>query len=346
MVFDPAAGALKCSYCGTAQAVSRAVNEGVTEIPFELYADRSSQVKLSPQALEITCASCGSTMQCEPAEMSGDCPFCAAKFVTQAKAADPLVAPNGVLPFAMPRQQASASVSQWLHGLWFAPGDLKKVAKPEGINGMYVPFWTYDAHAESVYQGKRGDYYYVTETVWTTNSKGERVQVQQQVRKTRWQYAEGRVSNSFDDVLIPATRSIDPKRLAKLEPWDLEKTQPYDPGFLPGFKAQRYQVELPEGLDAAKQVMQHTIHYSVCQDIGGDEQQVDRVDTDWSAITFKHLMLPVWLGAYRFQGKVFQVVINARTGEVQGERPYSVGKIVALILVILFVIWVLSVISN
>jgi len=40
-----------------------------------------------------------------------------------------------------------------------------------------------------------------------------------------------------------------------------------------------------------------------------------------AAVTFLHLLLPVWIGAYRFQAKVYQVLVNARTGEVQGERP-------------------------
>jgi hypothetical protein len=60
-------------------------------------------------------------------------------------------------------------------------------------------------------------------------------------------------------------------------------------------------------------------------------------------ITFKHILLPVWIGAYRFQGKVFQVVVNARTNEVKGERPYSGGKIFLLVAaIIIFLIIVAS----
>ena len=61
---------------------------------------------------------------------------------------------------------------------------------------------------------------------------------------------------------------------------------------------------------------------------------------------FRHLLLPVWIGAYRFQDKVYQLVVNARTGEVQGERPYSAIKIVLLVVMVLAVILVLVLLAK
>jgi hypothetical protein len=145
--------------------------------------------------------------------------------------------------------------------------------------------------------------------------------------------------------LVPATKSVNETRLNALEPWDLPALCAYDPEYLAGFKAQRYQVDLPSGFEKAKVVMENVISQDVRRDIGGDEQRIDRVQTTTSNETVKHLLLPVWIGAYRFQGKVFQVVVNARTGEVQGERPYSAMKITLLvlgILILILVLWVLS----
>jgi hypothetical protein len=114
---------------------------------------------------------------------------------------------------------------------------------------------------------------------------------------------------------------------------------------LAGFKAQRYQVELADGFEKAKEVMGAEIQEVVRKDIGGDEQRIYRIQTEYSAETFRHLLLPVWIGAYRFQGKVYQVLVNARTGDVQGERPYSVIKITLLsaaILLVVIVLWLLA----
>ena len=46
-------------------------------------------------------------------------------------------------------------------------------------------------------------------------------------------------------------------------------------------------------------------------------------DTNYHALTYKHLLLPVWMLAYRYGKKTYRVVVNAGTGEVQGGRPWS-----------------------
>lgn len=146
----------------------------------------------------------------------------------------------------------------------------------------------------------------------------------------------------MDDILVPATTSVSRPRLTSLEPWDLGALKPYEPAFLSGFKAQRYQVELPEGFEEAKVIMSSIIEQDVREDIGGDEQRIDSISTSYSAVTFKHILLPVYIGAYRFREKVYQVMVNARTGEVQGDRPYSFWKIFFFVLFLIVVIVVIA----
>ena len=155
------------------------------------------------------------------------------------------------------------------------------------------------------------------------------------MRRTRWYSASGTVARWFDDLLIAASKSVSPERLATLEPWDVVELKPYQPAYLAGHKAQRYQLELGDGFEQAKAIMAPEIESDTRQDIGGDEQRVHQIATAYSGITFKHLLLPVWISAYRFQTKVYQVLVNARTGEVQGERPYSLLKIVGFVVLLL-----------
>ena len=112
-----------------------------------------------------------------------------------------------------------------------------------------------------------------------------------------------------------------------LEPWDLSALEPYRPEFLAGFRAEGYQVQLAEGFTEARHYMDRMIERDVKFDIGGDRQRIHNIDTDISAITFKHVLLPVWLAAYKYRGKSYRFVVNGRTGRVQGERPWSVWKI-------------------
>ena len=81
--------------------------------------------------------------------------------------------------------------------------------------------------------------------------------------------------------------------------------------------------------------MDARIRVLVCRDIGGDEQRIHSVKTQHDNVTFKHILLPVWISAYRYQNQVYRFLVNARTGEVQGERPYSWVKITLLVLAIL-----------
>jgi DNA-directed RNA polymerase subunit RPC12/RpoP len=272
LLFEPKDGFLTCPYCGHKEAVA-ASNEPLEEQSFEQHLQiRPEQMAtLAAGALEVQCQSCGAKSIFRPPEVAGTCEFCGVQIVAQPKSADPILTPGGVLPFAVTQQQATSELRQWLSTRWFAPNGLKHFAQPDAIHGVYLPFWTYDTDTTTHYEGHRGEYYYVTETYTERDSQGREVQRTRQVRHTRWYPASGIVTGSFDDVLIPATLSLSAERLTSLEPWDLEALRSYDPAFLSGFKAQRYQVDLAGGFERAKEVVAPAIEEKIRGDIGGDE---------------------------------------------------------------------------
>lgn len=165
-----------------------------------------------------------------------------------------------------------------------------------------------------------------------------------QVQRIRWTPVSGRVKRFFDDVLVLASRALPEQHTSDLTPWDLSRLEPYQPEYLAGFRAESYGVSLDEGMDQARAQMDRMIERDVRFDIGGDRQQVDRIDTDVSDVTFKHILLPVWSAAYRFRGKSYRFVVNGQTGKVSGERRWSALKLlvagVALALLIGVILWV------
>lgn len=336
LVYEPGTARMACPYCGRRVEIARSAAL-VEERPYlEFLRPRPEQLRqIAAGALEVPCSRCGAVVEFVPPEVAGECPFCGTQIVAQPKAADPMVAPEGVLPFGIAPERATAEIRRWLASRWFAPNALKRLARQESIAGVYLPFWTYDARTASDYRGERGEHYYVTERYTDRDSQGRSVTKTRQVRRTRWHAASGRVARDFDDVLVAATRNLSRGYLDALEPWDLERLTAYEPAYLSGFKAQRYQVELAEGFEIAKGVMERVIASDVRGAIGGDEQRVHEVRTAYSEVTFKHLLLPVYLGAYRFHEKSYQVMVNARTGEVTGDRPYSTVKIVLFVLMFL-----------
>jgi predicted RNA-binding Zn-ribbon protein involved in translation (DUF1610 family) len=339
--FHPGSAALKCPYCGAVEEVPETADR-VDEHCFEsaLARPRKPLGRLGPKA--VRCRGCGASS--ETTAVADACPFCGAATVPESDPEE-LIAPEAVLPFGFPRGKATDLFRGWLASRWFAPSDLKSLAAEDGIKGVYVPFWTFDCFARTFYTGQRGEYYYVTVTE-TVMVNGKPQMRTRQVRHTRWYPASGRVERTFDDVLVPAVKSLPADELAKLEPWDLGGLKPYAPEFVAGFLATRYETDLAHGFDAARAIMTETIREDCRRDIGGDEQRVDAMKTSWNAVTFKHVLLPVWSAAYAYRNRTWRVLINARTGEVIGQRPYSFAKIAGLVLLVAAVAAAIAVVAQ
>jgi len=334
LAFAPGVQSLQCSHCGTLNAIE-VRDEAIEELDLERFLAEQAGKEATLEVVTVRCGGCGASSTLEPHGVSGTCPFCGNPLVVASGTPRTLLKPRSLLPFAIDRKAALERLHHWLKGLWFAPFGFRKAhTSVDRFSGVYIPYWTFDARTESDYSGERGDAYYTAET-FTTQENGRAVTRTRQVRHIRWSPASGQVSVAFDDVLVLASHSLPDRHTAALEPWDLERLVPFDEAFLAGFRAEAYQVPLDQGFGQAREVMKAPIAQAVQRDIGGDEQRIHALDTRYSGITFKHILLPVWISAYRYQDRVFRFLVNGRTGEVQGERPYSAIKIALAVLALL-----------
>lgn len=322
MRFAPENGALACDHCGAHAPLDTGGAQPVRELDYRAALDAQLTHQDIVEARVSQCPNCGALVEFDESVHADECPYCATPVVTDT-GAHRQIKPRGLLPFALPESQAHDAMSDWLGRLWFAPNGLKAYArKGRKLDGIYVPYWTFDADTTSRYSGQRGDDYYVTRRV---THNGETKTIRE--RKTRWSRRSGQVARFFDDVLVLASHALPRKYTQGLEPWDLSEMEPYVPDYLAGFRSEAYSVTLDEGFTAARAHMDRVILRDVKFDIGGDRQQVHDVRTDVRAVTFKHILLPVWMAAYKYRGKSYRFVVNGRTGRVQGERPYSAWKI-------------------
>jgi DNA-directed RNA polymerase subunit RPC12/RpoP len=327
---------LRCPYCGYEQRLADTGRE-VREHSYDELATLPRKPAASVGAHVFACQKCGA--QTESDALSDRCQFCGAPLVIDSNAVEQ-IAPEAVLPFELDRDGARTALRGWVSSRWFAPSRLKKVTEAETTKGTYLPHWTFDCGTVSDYRGERGEYYWVTET-YTTTVNGQSQTQTRQVRKTRWHRANGTVQRDFDDVLVPATHHVSDDQLDKLAPWPLRDAAPYQPDYLAGYHTLRYDTEPETGLGTAKARMAPVIEQDCRRDIGGDEQRVHSIDTRYFNITYKLVLLPVWIAFYLYGGKTWQVFINGRTGQVVGQRPYSPVKITATVLAVLVTITVL-----
>ncbi|NAZ36535.1 primosomal protein N' (replication factor Y) - superfamily II helicase [Rubellimicrobium sp. CFH 75288] len=327
LVFAPGQTSLTCPFCGHVQEIPEAPeedrSEALREIDYRETVRRMERGAAFEETRVIACPTCGAQTEFPEGVKATTCPFCATPLVTAQTGTHRHVRPSALIPFALSEEEARAAMTRWLGSLWFAPNGLQDYArKGRRMDGVYVPYWTFDADTRTEYRGQRGDDYWVTRTVMRD---GKPVQVRE--RRTRWRSVRGRVARFFDDVLVLASHSLPKAHTDALEPWDLRALEPYRPDYLSGFMAEGYSVGLEEGFAEARAIMDRVIQADIRRDIGGDHQRITQAVTQFGDVTFKHVLLPVWVAAYRFRGRSFRFVVNGQTGKVQGERPYSPWKI-------------------
>lgn len=334
---------LACPFCGTGREIELDEFARVEEQDFHgvlarLSDHRGAQDDVAGDQHEIRCDGCGANVVFMGTLTSTRCPYCASPLQREnVHDAETRVKVDGVLPFRVEERVAADRLKTWLNSRWFAPNRFVELGVKEKFNGVYLPFWTYDAMTAVRYTGQRG------KTYWKETGVGKN---KRRVRRTRWYAASGRFERFFDDVLVCAAAGIKAELLRKLEPWPLEDCVTFNQHMLSGFFSRTYDVELEDGFDEGRKRIEAALRSDVRRRIGGDKQRIHTMETRFAAITYKHLLLPCWLYAFRYEEKVYHVMINAVTGEVQGERPWSWWKIAMILLIPLAIFAVVAAIGG
>jgi len=334
VVFHIGTQQLKCPYCGHQQELTVADDQELTEHDYEVELTRRleqhADLDETDGLKEVCCDACGGVVVFEGNLASTNCPYCASPIqLEHIHEIETRIKPDGVLPFKLDQKAARQSLDRWVKSLWFAPTDFRNRGIKGEFNGVYLPFWTFDSMTFVIYRGERGETYRTT----TGFGKNKRT-----VTKVRWYPATGQFQRFFDDVLVQACQKMSPKLVLGLEPWPLRDCLPFTREALAGYLARTYDVDLQSGYHIAKPRVDEAIRRDVIRRIGGDRQRVHNIHAEHTAITFKYLILPVWLLSYRYKDRVFHAMINAATGQVSAERPWSTWKIVLTVLTTLAVI--------
>jgi ribosomal protein S27E len=330
MTFDPARQKLYCEHCGSTAEVPAHQKAAIVE--HDLEAGLSRALRGLGAAVRTTrCQECGATVSFPETVTATACDFCGSSQVLAQEANRNLIRPESVVPFKVDGKQAAVRFREWLKRLWFRPSDLKARASVTEMTGVYVPYWTFDARVDSRWTADAGYTYYETEEYTENDAQGNPQTKTRQVQRVRWEPASGQRHDVFDDLLVCASRGLPDELARKLSTFDTAGLQPYDPAFLAGWKAEEYAVDLDEAWSRAVAQMESTQESRCAADVPGDTQRHLRVSNRFSDRTFKHVLLPVWLSAFRYGGKTFRFLVNGQTGEVVGKAPWSALKLALLI---------------
>lgn len=325
MHFNPENGKLKCPYCDSEKDILVEAKE-VVEHSLSKALDEGASSWTDEDIQCYNCSGCGAQIIFDAHTQAQFCNYCGSSHITLKKA-EHTIAPHYLVPFAVDEKKALGLFKEWISGKWFAPNDLKTAYKNNKLLGTYVPHWTYDAETFSYYTAQRGDYYYETKTR-TVDGKTETYQE----RHTRWTSVRGNYNRFFDDVLVRASKKVDQKLIDQVQPFEMSNLIAYTPQYLSGFYAERYSLTLEEGWEIAESKMARTLEHEIERRIGGDEVHALRVETTYDDMTFKHLLLPIWLSSYQYQDKIYHFMVNGQSGKTVGQYPKSAIKITILVM--------------
>jgi predicted RNA-binding Zn-ribbon protein involved in translation (DUF1610 family) len=329
-VWTPSKKALVCPYCSTVSPVELKADGSLVEendLVTALRAIPDDQRGWAAVRKTVKCQSCQAISVFDEKRVAQRCDFCGSPSILAADDVTSPIRPSSLLPFKVAQGQVREDIRRWYGSHFWAPNALGQKALTDTLHGMYLPYWTFDAHAECPWEAEAG-YDYTT-----TDSKGNTQ------TETRWEYASGHISRAFDDLLVPASKGVHTKLLDDLQPFPTTTDLvPYDPGYLSGWVVEQYQIDLVQAAEDSRGRMHSQLSSDCAKEVPGDRHRNLRISPSYSNQTFKHVLLPVWLLTYTYGTKNYQVTVNGSTGKITGEYPLSWVKITIAILIALIVL--------
>lgn len=337
MDYDPATGGLKCPYCDYEQEIKKEEDAPKTaqELDFS-QAENTANCNWGVEKKTVLCKACGAESVYDALEISAVCPFCGSNQVMEA-ADRKTMAPGGVIPFEITDTKAAELFKSWIKKKWFCPKLAKESAKAKRFQGVYLPYWTFDTKISSDYTGQYG--------------KERRVKKGDQTETVvDWYPTKGNYKESIDDELVCATTNQNQSMLMGLEPYRTAENKSYKPEYVAGFAAERYAIGVKEGWEIAKSSIQRKLKANITKKIE-QEHHADRVrnlqlKTTYRDITYKYLLLPVWISSYKYKDKVYQFMVNGQTGKVSGKTPISIPKVILTVAAVLAALGILIWLSS
>lgn len=321
--FDGKKEKFLCSSCGY-EGELHAGDNSVDEWDFNDYARREAASVAFEGMAVADCQNCGSQVTFAEHQTATVCPMCGSTQISEAKQKAG-IPPEGILPFQVDKQEAAQKFREWVKGLWFAPNRLKVSYQEGNLSGHFVPFWTFDADCSATYTGEGGR----DRTVKDKDGKEH--------TETDWFPTAGSVQESFDDILVTAVTGESASDTELVGPYDtINKLRPYAPEYLAGYQAELYTVKADAGFETAKKRIDSSLRDLADSDIRRrfDSARNVQIFPQYKNVTYKHVLLPVWSSLFGYGGKTYRYVVNGSTGNVYGQRPYSIPKIVTAIAVV------------
>ena len=304
---------LTCIYCGFAPEMEPERSAADAEQSFyaALPTERGHLWAMSQQ--QLRCERCGAVSLWPPGQRALECPYCGSRQIIESAETRALIDPQGIAIMQVDETEAARRVQAWFGRGWFTPGDLAKAAFKHTFHPAYYPFWTFDG---------------ILEMHWSCD-----VRETSMIRHEEWVSHTGVENEIFNDVLIPGLKRLDFKKLHQLGPYNLLDMVAFKPEYLAGWPALAYDLPMSKASLQARERVTRQLRRELPNRVypGRQKRNLQTGGLNWLEMTYKYVLLPLWIGTYTYQDKRYRVYVNGQTGKVAGEKPRDQGKMVLTI---------------
>ncbi len=316
MRFEPG-GMLRCAYCGHRQTTLSALkdNLAVEEHDF-VVALATAKGHVLPAGLHtFRCQGCQARLLLS-GELTKKCPYCGSPHVAEVETEE-MILPEGIIPFAVTENEARKTFRRWLDK--HVNG---KDVRATRVRGVYLPAWTFDISGEIRWRGventnNRG-------TGFGLSFAGNRSNTSGSFGATAKIVHEGSHYALEDDVLIPATHKLPQDLTGIFDKFLLKAAVPYDTAYLANWPAELYTISVSNASLSARQVALKKGRKAAriqADARAGNIQNLQILPTNLTVLSYKLLLLPLWLANYRYDGMIYAVAINGQTNKISGQKP-------------------------
>jgi len=319
--FDVAAGGVACEHCGFISPLrSEQVGKQAQSFEFTLDTLRQAEKGWGVERRELRCQRCGAALAIPREALTITCPFCGSNEVNLHDAVVDNLRPRFLVPFSIQPEAIHARAASWLGQGWYHPSELATNTIIDRFIGIYLPFWTFSSHISSTWKAEVGyerqiPYYDSSSKAWKTRTVID------------WRWENGQVSNEVDDLIVSGSSHIDQQILSQIQPFDLKNLVAYRPDYLAGWQAHTFDILLPDAWESGKATMREEAKATCYKDITTNHVRNFSMTADFQDETWRYILLPVYLAAYQFEGKTYQVMINGQNGVVAGQKPVVWWKV-------------------
>jgi predicted RNA-binding Zn-ribbon protein involved in translation (DUF1610 family)/ribosomal protein S27AE len=317
--FSATDGGLTCTHCGYYEAPQKPiVGKGAEQFEFTTDTMQRAAQGWGEERKDMLCQSCGAQTSVPAESLTQTCPFCGSNQVIQRQAAQDILRPRFLIPFKIEASACSEIARTWLGSSWMTPASLRQAASLAAFTGVYLPYWTFDALTRADWKAEVGHQEterYYENGEWKTRTR------------TVWRWESGHAQLQIDDLLVPGAARLSHKLLSGLQDFDMTSLAPYEPKYLAGFQAQSYDIPLEQAWETGRQLMREQTRLACLSQASTPQVRNFSMKLDFGDESWRYILLPVYLAAYTYESKIFQVMVNGQTGGISGQRPVDWNKI-------------------